>query len=134
MEMRYPEDAAASPEHGKHFISCPDDFDKVVRLDPHKTRRMGGHLKMVKKLYDAKGKEKPVVAFVFGPLGVLSMMTGLAPMFKYLRKCPEKVYQALRNVTDSLKDYCTALIEESGCHAIMFDTLYSSQTIMRLSM
>ena len=134
MKMRYPTDAAAGPDTTEHFITKPEDFDKVVRLDPHKTRRMSGHLKLVKMLYDAKGKDTPIVAFVFGPLGVLSMMTGLAPMFKFLRKCPEKVHQALRNVTDTLKDYCTALIEESGCHAIMFDTLYASQTIMRASM
>ena len=134
MKMRYPTDAAAGPDTKEHFITKPEDFDKVIRLDPRKTRRMSGHLKLVKMLYDAKGKDTPIVAFVFGPLGVLSMMTGLAPMFKFLRKCPEKVHQALRNVTDTLKDYCTALIEESGCHAIMFDTLYASQTIMRASM
>ena len=134
MKMRYPEDAAAGPDTKEHFISKPEDFDKIVRLDPTKTPRMSGHIKLVKMLMDARGKEKPVVAFVFGPLGVLSMMTGLAPMFKYLRKCPEKVHQALRNVTDTLKDYCAAIIEQSDCHAIMFDTLYSSQTIMRASM
>ena len=134
MKMRYQTDAAASPDTNEHFINCADDFDKVVHLDPHKTPRMSGHMRLVKKLYDAKGQEKPIVAFVFGPLGVLSMMTGLAPMFKYLRKAPEKVHQALRNVTDTLKDYCTALIDECGCHAIMFDTLYSSQTIMRPAM
>ena len=54
----------------EHFITKPEDFlDKVVRLDPHKTRRMSGHMKLVKMLYDAKGKDTPIVAFVFGPLG-----------------------------------------------------------------
>lgn len=84
MKMRYPTDAAAGPDTKEHFITKPEDFDKVIRLDPRKTRRMSGHLKLVKMLYDAKGKDTPIVAFVFGPLGVLSMMTGLAPMFKFL--------------------------------------------------
>ena len=134
MEMRYPPDQAAGPETKNHFIKCAEDFDKVVRLDPHMTPRMSGHLKLVKMLYDAKGQEKPIVAFVFGPLGILSMMTGLSKLFKYLKKSPDQVHKALRNITDTLLVYCTALTEESGCHAIMFDTLYASQTIMQASM
>ena len=51
MEMRYPPDQAAGPETKNHFIKCAEDFDKVVRLDPHMTPRMSGHLKLVKMLY-----------------------------------------------------------------------------------
>ena len=31
MKMRYPTDAAAGPDTTEHFITKPEDFDKVVR-------------------------------------------------------------------------------------------------------
>ena len=37
-------------------------------------------------------------------------------------KCPDKMNQALHNITETLKEFSTALIE-AGCCAIMFDTL-----------
>ncbi len=133
IEMMYPENAAAGPETNDQFIKKLADFEKVVVLNPLETPRMSEHIKLVQKLMDARGQEKPVVAFVFGPLGILSMMTGLSKMFAYMKRNPEVFHQALRNITDTLKVYINALMD-TGCHAVMFDTLYSSQTIMRASM
>ena len=134
MKMRYPKEDAAGPERGDHFVKSAEDFEKVVKLDPTKTPRMSGHIKLVKMLYDARGQEKPIVAFVFGPLGILSMLTGLSELILFMKRQPEAVHKALRNITDTLKDYCTALIDDAHCHAVMFDTLYASGTIMRASM
>ena len=82
---------------------------------------------------DARGETKPIVAFVFGPLGILGMLRGHDYMFMDLIMYPEKVHKALRTITDTLKEYCRALIE-AGADAIMFDTLFSSKTIMRKEM
>lgn len=90
---------------------------------------MSEHIQLAKLLYERKGQEMPVVGFVFGPLGILSMMRGQDLMFMDLIKCPDKMTSALENITETLKEFVIALIE-AGCHAIMFDTLYASRTIM----
>ena len=129
MPMRYPPDAAAGPDTSVHLINSKEDFEKVIRLNPRETPRMSGHIRLVQKLMDELGSEYPVVAFVFAPLGLLSMLTGLARLLKFMVKSPDIIHKALRNVTDTLKDYSLAL-HETGCPAIMFDTLYASQSIL----
>lgn len=129
MKMDYPKDKAAGPADGEPFIASPDEYDKVQVIDPRTTPRMSNYIKLAKLLADAKGDEKPIVGFVFGPLGILSMLRGLEKMMIDMFSCKDKIFKALDNITDSLIILCDALID-AGCHAIMFDTLYSSKTIM----
>ncbi len=129
MELKYYKDKAAGPVKNKHLIKDAEEYEKIKVINPRKTPRMSGHIEMARLLYDAKGLEKPIVGFVFGPLGTLSMMRGLDDMCIDFFTNAEKVKYALRNITDTLKEFSIALIE-SGCHAIMFDTLYASKTIM----
>lgn len=120
---------AAHPDMDDRLLKSEDDYDKVEIINPRETPRMSEHIELAKKLYEARGQEKPIIGFVFGPLGVLSMMRGQEQMFYDMIKCPDKMNQALHNITETLKAFAVALIE-SGCHAIMFDTLYSSKTIL----
>lgn len=120
---------AAHPDMDDRLLKTEDDYDKVQVLDPRKTPRMSEHIYLAKKLYEARGQEKPIIGFVFGPLGVLSMLRGQEQMFYDMIKCPDKMEQALKNITETLKQFALAMIE-AGCHAIMFDTLYSSKTIL----
>ncbi|MGC2871718.1 uroporphyrinogen decarboxylase family protein [Ihubacter sp. rT4E-8] len=120
---------AAHPDMDDRLIKSADDYDMIEVLDPTKTPRMSEHIELARKLYEARGQEKPIVGFVFGPLGVLSMMRGQEQMFYDMIKCPDKMNQALKNVTETLKRFSLELIK-AGCHAIMFDTLYSSKTIL----
>ncbi|MDO4554545.1 MAG: uroporphyrinogen decarboxylase family protein [Lachnospiraceae bacterium] len=129
MEMNYPTDKAASPVHDKKFVSTPEEYEKVVVLDPTKTPRMSGHIKLAKMLSDAKGKEKPIVGFVFGPLGILSMLRGLDNLFVDIFMNPEPIKQALENITETITRFSLELLD-AGCHAIMYDTLYASKTIL----
>lgn len=133
MKMKYYKDKAAGPAKGQKFITCVDDYAKIDVIDPTKTPRMSGAIKLTQLLMDARGKEKPVVAFVFGPLGILSMLRGLSDMMIDMFYAKEAIHKALANITETLLRYCDALID-TGCHAIMFDTLYSSQTIMSAQM
>ena len=133
MKMRYPKDKAAGPAKGKKLIQSPEEYSKVVVLDPTQTPRMSGYIRMAKILADAKGQEKPIVGFVFGPLGILSMLRGLDNMMIDMFMDKEPMHEALKNITATLIRFCDALID-AGCHAIMFDTLYSSKTIMSAEM
>jgi uroporphyrinogen decarboxylase len=125
----YSEDVAAHPDMDDRLIKTPDDYAKIGIIDPRETPRMKEHIRLAKLLFDAKGKEMPVVGFVCAPLVVLSMMRGQEKIFVDLLRCPDKVHPALRAITESLKTLCIALIE-AGCHAIMLDTLFASKSIM----
>lgn len=128
-EIEFSGDVAAHPKMDKRLIATEDDYEKIGVINPRETPRMSGHIKMAKIFSERKGQEMPIVGFVFGPLGVLSMMRGQEMMFMDMIMCPEKLHTALRNITETLKEFCTALIE-AGCHAIMFDTLYASRSIL----
>lgn len=132
-EVVYHDNLAANPNSNNRLIKSADEYDKIGILNPRETPRMSEHIELARLLYEAKGQEMPIVGFVFAPLGVLSMMRGQEEMFVELIRCPQKMQGALRNITETLKEYCAALIE-AGCHAIMFDTLYASRTIMSAKM
>jgi uroporphyrinogen decarboxylase len=73
------------------------------------------------------------VAFVFGPLGVLSMLRNQQDMFMDIYDDPDAVKEAARQVNETLKEYVAALCD-LGVDAVMFDTLFASGTIMRKEM
>ncbi len=132
-ELLYFAEDAACPNDNNRVIKNVEDYAKIARINPRETSRMSQHIQLCKKLVEAKGKEKPIVAFVFGPLGIASMLRGLENFLIDMMMTPDAVKKCLRQITDTLKDYCTALIE-TGVHAIMFDTLYASKSIMRKKM
>jgi uroporphyrinogen decarboxylase len=61
------------------------------------------------------------------------MMRGQGELFMDCIDEPEKMHPALETVTETLIEYCKAIIE-TGAHAIMLDTLFASQSIMSKSM
>ncbi len=128
-KVEYPKNEAARPSRFDRVIKSIEDYSKVEPINPRKTHRMSEHIRLCDLLMKAKGKEKPVVAFVFGPLGIASMMRGQQEMFMDILDDPDAVHVALEAITQTLMEYCTALME-TGVHAIMFDTLYASQSIM----
>ncbi len=133
-EVVFPVEDTAHPNYDKPVIVTPDDYlTKVERIDPTKTPRMSGFIKMHEILQNEKGAEVPVVAFVFGPLGILSMMRGAERMFLDCMKHPEAVIKAQEVITEVLVDYIKALAK-TGVPAIMLDTLYASGTIMKKSL
>ncbi|MDO4553558.1 MAG: uroporphyrinogen decarboxylase family protein [Lachnospiraceae bacterium] len=134
MDITYYPDKAVMPS-GDTFIKTLEDYEKVVPINPRKTERMSKMIELTKILVEKKGKEYPIIAFVFGPMGILSMMTGLEGLMMHCmkKKMKDKVKEKINVVTDVLIEYSNALIE-AGADGIMYDTLYSSKTIMRASM
>lgn len=129
----FPENEAARPHYTDKLIKEMDDYRKIEPVNPKKTPRMSEHLKLCNTLVKAKGKDVPIVAFVFGPLGILSMLRGQENMFMDLYDDPDSVKIALEAITQTLIDYTNAIIE-TGVHAIMLDTLFASQSIMSKQM
>lgn len=132
-EIIFPENEAAHPNFNNHLLKGISDFSKIKKINPRETPRMSEHIKLCKLLVDAKGTETPIIAFIFGPLGILSMLRGQENLYMDLYDYPEEVKKAMETLTEMLMDYCDALME-TGVHAIMIDTLFASRSIMRKEM
>lgn len=129
----YVDDEAAYPDHKERLLKGPEDYKKVKKIDVSTGKRMQDHIKLCKLLVEAKADTTPIVAFVFGPLGILSMLRGQQEMFIDLCMNPDEVKEALVAVTDTLIDYVDKIID-TGVHAVMFDTLFASQSILSKEM
>lgn len=132
-KMLYFEEDAACPDPEDRLIKSAEEYSNLQIINPRETPRMSEHIKLCKMLFDAKGSEVPIVAFVFGPLGILSMLRGQAEMFMDLIEFPELVKEAVETITVMLEEYVKALME-TGVHAVMYDTLYASQSILSKGM
>lgn len=132
-KLIFPENEAAHPDYDNLLINDIEDYENIKKVDYRNSKRMMMHIETCKKLVEAKGGELPIIAFVFGPLGTLSMMRSQQEMYMDLYDDPDAVKAAVAEVSETLKDYCRA-IAETGVNAIMFDTLFASGSIMSASM
>ena len=129
----FPRSEAPHPDHNNRLIRQPEDYRRLEPVNPRQSPRMGMQIRLCDRLVKAKGQQVVIVPFVFSPLGVLSMLRGQADFLMDLLDDPHAVKQAVEVVTETLMAYCDALIE-TGVHAVMFATLYASQSIMSKSM
>jgi len=125
----------ARPNYNNPLVAGPEEYDKVQSIMACKTKgpsgisRMGEMVKTVDILMNETGNERAVVAFVYGPLGTLSMMRGAEKLFYDCIKHPEAVLNAVEVITDVLVDYIKELCK-LGPHGICLDTLFASSCIM----
>lgn len=132
-ELIFPADEAAHPDYSNSVIQDIDEYDKIKKVDYKDCERMMMHIHTCEKLVQGANGEFPVIAFVFGPLGVLSMLRNQQDMYMDLYDDPDAVKRAAREITETLKEYCRGLMA-AGIDGIMFDTLFSSGTIMSKDM
>lgn len=129
----YPENEAAHPDYSDCVIKDIEDYEKIKKVDYRTSKRMMMHIDVCKKLVAAKGKEKPIIAFVFGPLGTLSMLRNQQDLYMDIYDDPDAVAAAAREINETLKEYVAALTD-TGISGIMFDTLFASGSIMSKQM
>ena len=129
----YPENEAAHPDYSQCVVQDIKDYEKIKKVDYRNSKRMMMHIDVCKKLVAEKKGQMPIIAFVFGPLGVLSMMRGQQDMYMDLYDDPDAVKEAVGQVNETLKEYVAALCD-TGVDAIMFDTLFASGSIMSKDM
>ena len=129
----YPGNEAAHPDIKNYLFKDIADYRTIEPIRLRNAPRMSGHIQLCDRLVKSKGADVPVVAFVFGPLGILSMMRGQSHMFMDLWDDPEAVKHGVAAITETLLEYVDALAA-TGVPAIMLDTLYASQSIMSKDM
>ncbi|MDD3242142.1 MAG: uroporphyrinogen decarboxylase family protein [Eubacteriales bacterium] len=128
-KLIFPENEAAHPDYSQSVVQDIADYAKIKKVDYRNSKRMMMHIDVCKKLVAARGKDLPIVAFVFGPLGVLSMLRNQQDMYMDLYDDPDAVKEAARQINETLKEYVAALAQ-TGVSGIMFDTLFASGSIM----
>lgn len=132
-ELIFPEDEAAHPDYSKSVIQEIEDYNNIKKVDYKTSERMMMHIDTCKQLVEKANGEFPVVAFVFGPLGTLSMLRNQQDMYLDLYDDPDAVKEAAAEINETLKDYCRALMK-TGINGIMLDTLFASGSIMSKAM
>ena len=128
-ELVYPENDAAHPDYKNLVIQDIEDYENIQYVDFHTCDRMMMHIDVVKRLVAEFKGEKPIVAFVYGPLGTLSMLRGQQDMFMDIYDDVDLLTAACHNIALTLKDYAEELCD-IGADAIMWDTLFASGSIM----
>ena len=129
----YPDDEAAHPDYSQCVVTDIDGYASIKKADYRDSQRMMMHIDVGRRLVDELNGKKPVVAFVFGPLGVLSMLRSQQELFLDLYDDIDAVKAAAREINETLKEYVSALIK-TGVSALMLDTLYASGSIMSKEM
>jgi len=128
-ELIYPANEAAHPNYNNCVVKDIADYAKIKKVDYRTSERMMFHINLCKNLVERVGGEKPVVAFVFGPLGVLSMLRNQQDMYMDIYDDPDAVKAAAAAINETLKDYVHAIID-TGVPAVMLDTLFASGSVM----
>ncbi len=129
-EVVFPIEDTPHPNYDNPLIKSPDDYYKVERIDVAKAPRMNEMVKYCDVLMNERGATVPIMGFVYGPLGILSMMRGAERLFRDCMKNKEAVMHAEEVITDVLVDYIKAMTK-TGVHAVVLDTLFASQCIMK---
>jgi uroporphyrinogen decarboxylase len=132
-ELIFPENDAGHPNYNNSVIKNPEDYHKIKTVDYRDGKRMMMHLDVCRRLVEKVNGELPIVAFVFGPLGTLSMLRNQQDMYMDLYDEPDAVKAAAKEVNETLKDYTNAFID-IGVNAVMYDTLFASGSIMSADM
>ena len=128
-EVIFPEFDTAHPNYDNPFIKTPDDYAKIAKINPRKTKRMKSVIDLIAGLIKRVGTTHAIGGFVYGSLGTLSMMRGPEKFFMDLVECPEKVKPALAVMDEVLTEYALAQIE-AGAHTVCYDNLYASESIL----
>ena len=132
-KLIFPENEAPHPDYSDPVIREIEDYDKIKKVDYRTSRRMMMHIDVCRRLVKAKKGRMPIVAFVFGPLGTLSMLRNQQDLYMDLYDDPDAVKAATWQVAETLADYVGALCD-TGVDAIMWDTLFASGSIMSKDM
>ena len=132
-KMVFPIEDTAHPDYNDSFVKTPDDYYKIQPIDPTKTPRMKEVLRYMEIVANECAKTIPIMGFVYGPLGILSMMRGAENLFRDCYKHREAVIHAEEVITPVLVEYIKAMCKK-GVHAIVLDTLFASQSIMNKKM
>ena len=125
-KMEYPDNSTARPDYNTPCVKDVDGYARIPSIDLSQAPRMNEFLRLCRIIVKEVGLKGIVTGFVFGPLGVLSMMRGAEQLFKDCVLYPEKVKKACEIITGVLIEFVQAQCD-TGVPAVVIDTLYASK-------
>jgi len=125
-KVLYPENSTPRPDHSDLWIKSVEDYAKIRRIDFAQAQRMQEFVKLCRLVVKRVGLRGLVTGFIFGPLGVLSMMRGAEHLFKDCLLYPKEVRKASETITGVLLDFVEAQCK-TGVPAVAIDSLYASR-------
>ncbi len=128
-QMIYPENSTAHPDYTRPTIRDVDDYAKLRPIPISETGRMNTLIRLCHIMAGRMGWKTLVSGFVYGPLGVLSMMRGAQLFFKDCMQYPKQVMKACEAVTETLVAFAEAQCD-TGVPAVTIDTLYASHSAL----
>ncbi len=121
----FPENSTAYSDYQNPVIKEIDDYRRIRPIRLADSKRMKEFVRLCDLMVKEIGLRTMVTGFVFGPLGVLSMMRGAEGLFKDCIKHKKEVIRACEPITETLLEYVQAQCD-TGVPAIAIDTLYAS--------
>jgi uroporphyrinogen decarboxylase len=121
----YPEDSTPRPDYNDPVVKDVDDYSKIKPIDFSNAERMQEFVKLCRIMVNRIGFRAVVSGFVFGPLGVLSMMRGAERVFRDCVRYPKEVMKACEAITQTLIEFTQAQCD-AGLPTVCIDTLYAS--------
>lgn len=123
--MTYPEASTPYPDYNRPLVRSHDDYHRITPIKLSEAKRMTAFVRLCRIMADTIRLRGIVTGFVFGPLGVLSMMRGAENLFKDCLMHPKKVMKACETITGVLIEFVLAQCD-AGIPAIAIDTLFAS--------
>ncbi len=124
-ELVFPQDSTPRPNYDKPVIRGIEDYYMVRPIPYAQSVRMKEFVRLCEIMAKRVGFRAIVAGFVFGPLGVLSMMRGAEQMFKDCVTNPKAVMHACDAITETLLEFVQAQCD-TGVPAVVIDTLFAS--------
>ena len=117
------------PDGTRRLVPTADDYGNIKPVDALASERMVMHRDACKIVVDELGNEKPVFAYVMGPLSTLSLMRGQRKIRRDFSAHADDIRQAVENVTETLVQFANMLME-TGIDGIMWDTYFAGSSNM----
>lgn len=128
-QVIYPLDSTAHPDYSRPVIGDPDGYAAIKPIDLAGSARMKELVRLCRIMVRRLGLSTLISGFVYGPLGVLSMMRGAQNLFLDCMYHPAKVKEACEAVTETLVEF-TAAQCDTGVPAVTIDTLFASKSAL----
>jgi uroporphyrinogen decarboxylase len=113
------------PMYSDMFVKQISDYEKVKPVDASKARRMNNLVETCSRIVEARDAEKPVIAYVLGPLSTLGELRGQKQLARDIRTNPSAVKGAADNIAVTLKQFAEMLMD-TGIDGIMWDTYFAA--------
>lgn len=115
-------------EYGERVIQQPEDWLKLVRLDPQKGS-LGAQLTCATRLSERYSKTTPVLQTVFSPLAQAKNLAGNERLIVHMRQYPDALLKALSVITETTIAFMGSLIQ-TGVDGIFFAVQHAQHSLL----